>query len=270
MLVRYKVGKTTFELVTKEGSVNKYRKGEIKSLDDVLLAETVFTSYARKEKASSSELSAAFETDSLRECIETILHKGDVQVSSAERKEKLEQRRREIVNFIHKYYVDPSKKLPHPVSRIENALEEAKVRIDADVPAERQIPDIITKLIDIIHLKKMTMEGQLFIPHSYIGAASGILAKYVTIDRESYSSKGCTYDIAIVPGEYDLFMSDINRVTKGEYQFTVHHQQGVTSNVDDKRGRRANQAPKVEKERNLLNLWKQLKACVTYNGRICL
>lgn len=35
MLVRYRVGKTTFEVVTKEGTVQKYRKGEIKSLDDV-------------------------------------------------------------------------------------------------------------------------------------------------------------------------------------------------------------------------------------------
>lgn len=231
MLVRYRVGKTTFELVTKEGAVQKYRKGEIKSLDDVLVSDTIFTSYAKKERAGTNQLQAAFQTDSYQECVETILQHGQVQISSTERKEKLENRKREVVNFIHKYYIDPVRKLPHPVSRIENALEESKVRIDADIPVEKQIPDIVSKLIDVIPLKKTTLEGQLVIPHSFIGAVSGILAKYVTVERESYSSKGCTYDIGIVPGEYDMAMSEINRVTRGNFEFHVHSQQtgGATS-----------------------------------------
>ncbi|GJQ13593.1 hypothetical protein GpartN1_g5384.t1 [Galdieria partita] len=229
MLVRYRVGKTTFELVTREGTVQKYRKGEIKSIDDVLISDTIFTSYAKKEKAGTNQLKAAFQTDSLQNCVETILQKGEVQVSSAERKEKWEKRKREVVNFIHKYYIDPTKKLPHPVSRIENALEECKVRIDADVPAEKQVPDIVSKLVNVIPLKKTTLEGQLVIPHSFIGSASSVLAKYVTVERESYSSQGCTYDIGIIPGEYDLFMSEINRVTKGNFEFNVYSQEGGTS-----------------------------------------
>jgi ribosome maturation protein SDO1 len=164
-----------------------------------------------------------------QDCVETILQKGEVQVSSAERKEKLEKRKREVINFIHKYYVDPSKKLPHPVARIENALEECKVRVDADVPVEKQIPDIISKLVNVIPLKKTTLEGQLIVPHSFIGAASSIIARYVTVERESYSSHGCTYDIGIVPGEYDLFMSEMNRVTKGNFDFHVDSQKGAAA-----------------------------------------
>ncbi|GJD05909.1 Ribosome maturation protein SDO1 [Galdieria sulphuraria] len=207
----------------------KYRKGEIKSLEDVLLSDTIFTSYAKREKAGTNELKAAFQTDSLQSCVETILQKGEVQISSAERKEKLEKRKKEIVNFIHKYYIDPAKKLPHPMSRIENALEECKIRVDADIPVERQIPDIVSKLVNVIPLKKTTLEGQLKVPHSSIGAASSVIAKYVTVERESYSSHGCTYDIGIIPGEYDLFMSEINRVTKGNFEFNVYSQEGVTT-----------------------------------------
>jgi ribosome maturation protein SDO1 len=50
------------------------------------------------------------------EMLKQILIKGDYQESTKERKEKVEQKRKEIVNFIHKYYVDPKTKVPHPVS----------------------------------------------------------------------------------------------------------------------------------------------------------
>ena len=33
----------------------------------------------------------------------------------------------DLVNYIHKYYIDPKSKLPHPTARIVLAIEEAKV-----------------------------------------------------------------------------------------------------------------------------------------------
>lgn len=36
MLVRYKKGKTTYEVLVEEGKVTKYREGEIKNLSEVL------------------------------------------------------------------------------------------------------------------------------------------------------------------------------------------------------------------------------------------
>ena len=48
-------------------------------------------------------------------------------MTAAERKAKTEKKRAEIINYIHKYYVDPKTKLPHPVVRIDAALTEMKV-----------------------------------------------------------------------------------------------------------------------------------------------
>jgi ribosome maturation protein Sdo1 len=41
-IVRYKSGKTTYEVLTKQGTVLKYRKKQIGSLDNVLMSEEVF------------------------------------------------------------------------------------------------------------------------------------------------------------------------------------------------------------------------------------
>lgn len=50
------------------------------------------------------------------EMLKQIIMKGDYQESTKERKEKVEQKRKEIINYIHKYYIDPKTKVPHPVS----------------------------------------------------------------------------------------------------------------------------------------------------------
>jgi ribosome maturation protein Sdo1 len=74
---------------------------------------------------------AAFGTDNQTTIITRILTDGELQLSAAERKDKVDKRYREIVTYIHKSYADPKSKLPHPVTRIENALEEMKVAMHA-------------------------------------------------------------------------------------------------------------------------------------------
>jgi ribosome maturation protein Sdo1 len=34
-----------------------------------------------------------------------------------------------LVTYLNKYFVDPKTKTPHPITRIENALETIKVRL---------------------------------------------------------------------------------------------------------------------------------------------
>jgi ribosome maturation protein SDO1 len=66
------------------------------------------------------------------DCIKIIMEKGEYNLSTAERKEKVEKKRKEIINYIHKYYTDPRSKTAHPVTRIEGALSEIKYNIDPD------------------------------------------------------------------------------------------------------------------------------------------
>jgi len=54
--------------------------------------------------------------------------KGELQLTAAERQEKVRKKRAEIVNYIHKYYIDPKTKLPHPIARLDGAIDDVKVR----------------------------------------------------------------------------------------------------------------------------------------------
>jgi ribosome maturation protein Sdo1 len=54
-LVRFKHGKDSFEVLSKPGSVLKYRKGAL-GWDNVLVSEIVFKNSAKGDRASASEL----------------------------------------------------------------------------------------------------------------------------------------------------------------------------------------------------------------------
>jgi len=234
MLVRYKAGKTTFEVLTKEGAAMKFRDGDLKSLDDVCVAREVFSNYSKGERASADQLKSAFDTEDLSACLEAILQKGTVQVSAAERKEKLEKKRLEIIQLLHKYYVEPKTRKPIPVTRLENALTEAKVRIDAEQAAERQVPDIVSKLVSLLPMKKLSMEVTITVPHKHLGAAGNVLAKYFEVSRENYTSEGCTMEASVVPGEYDTAVKELVKATKGEYTLDIAGQEtGSASTTEE-------------------------------------
>lgn len=47
------------------------------------------------------------------------------------------------------------------VTRIQNALEQLKVRIDPDAPTEKQVQDIVKRLPEVMPIRKSEMEGTI-------------------------------------------------------------------------------------------------------------
>jgi len=108
-VVRYKVGKSNFEILTKPGSVLKYREGKL-GWDNVPFADVVYKNQAKGDKASAIELKAAFKTENENESMKIIAEKGELQLTTGERKDKVDKKRAEVINYIHKYYTDPKSK----------------------------------------------------------------------------------------------------------------------------------------------------------------
>jgi len=171
------------------------------------------------------ELKAAFNTDDVKAIAKLIVDKGEVQLTDAERREILEKKRNEIINYIHKYFIDPKTKTMIPVTRIDNALTELKIKVEADQPVEKQIQEILKKLPGVLTIKRAEITGVVSTTHQYLGQVSGVLKKYnVTIQGESYTTDGCEYTVSMVPGDYDKIISDLNSATKGDYDFKIDGQ----------------------------------------------
>ena len=89
--------------------------------------------------------------------MKTIVLKGEVQLSAAERKEKMDKKRAEVLDHIHKYTLDPKTNLPHPMVRIENAISQLKVKIDSELPADKQAMEILKVFTAVVLVFFLTL-----------------------------------------------------------------------------------------------------------------
>jgi len=223
-LVRLKVDKNNFEVLTKKGAALQYREGRL-GFSNVLFADEIYTNQSKAQRANDADLLKAFGTTVIEQCAKVIVDKGELQLSTAERKDKVDKRRAEMVQYIHKYYIDPRTKTPHPVTRIENAFEELKITVDPEMAAERQLQEkVLKRLPEVLPIKRSEMTGTLTVPSSVIGQAMGVIKKFAQVSGESYTGDNWTAQVSLVPGDYDIFMSDLRNVTKGDYNFDVDGQ----------------------------------------------
>lgn len=234
-VIRMKIGKTTFEVLAKPGNAMKYRGGKL-GYDKVLLTDEVFTDANKGKKASLAELKKALpdhlkgrlaagtEIKSMPDAARIIVDHGDIALTTAERQEAARARRAALVEHIHKYFIDPKSKRPHPAARIETALDNIKLRIDGDTPLERLVADALKKLPDVLPLKKVTMGGTLTVPHALVSQVQASVSKMVTIDRQTYDADGCTMCVSMCPGDLDGLLRALERIGKGAIQMEVNMQ----------------------------------------------
>jgi len=157
LVVKFKKGNSTFEVLTKVGSMEPYRAGEL-NIDQVLEVEEIFKNASKFDKIKSSLLKKTFGTDNKRECILTILNEGTYPLSKKELQQKVQTRRGEILNYLHKYYHEPLKdgtSRPHPLTRLDGVLQDMKINIDPHMSVNQQIKSIIKPLPEYLPVKPM-------------------------------------------------------------------------------------------------------------------
>ena len=198
-LVRYSKGKKRFEVMTKDGSVRKYRDGKL-GWNNVLVADQVFTDSRKGNVAKAKDLREVFGTDDLTTCLQKIVQDGELQVSAQERKEDFAKHRRAVLAHIHKTYTD-AKGLPHPMLRLEAVVDEVKgVRLDPHSQVEKQAEDIVKKLQGTLVFKKNTSEYAVLVKHAYARKAQSVVYKFTEVRK---GRLGCTrmyLDISDITG----------------------------------------------------------------------
>ena len=153
-VVKYKVGKDTFEIICKSETVMRYRNGKL-SRDKVLVSDVIYQDANKGNRAKASDLSKIFGTTDQSQIVEKILIEGEYKLTTKENREKIDQQRRAIVNYIHTNFVDPKSGLPHPATRIDEVLTQIKLRVDPDTPAEYQFLKVRRQINDVIALKSL-------------------------------------------------------------------------------------------------------------------
>jgi ribosome maturation protein SDO1 len=224
---KYTVARVTrenehFEILVKPQKALDYRMGKIAAITEVLAGETIFSDANKGTKVSEEALKKAFgTTDTLKIAIE-ILKTGTLQLTTEQRRKMIEDKRKQVVDFISRQCIDPRSNLPHPPTRIENAMEQIRYSIDPFKSVEEQAKDIIKLLRVVLPLKMELMNLNVTVPAEYSARAYGAIKGFGTIKREEWRADGSWAGILEMPaGLYAPFLEKFGEVTKGNGEAKV-------------------------------------------------
>lgn len=215
-VARITKGTDHFEILVKPEKALDYRSGKLASITEVLVADTIYSDANKGTRASEESQRKAFGTTESLKIAEIILKTGTVQLTTEQRRKMVEDKRRQIVDFIARQCVDPRTNLPHPPMRIENAMEQIHYPIDPFKPIEEQARDIIKLLRPILPLKMEQVSVGVTIPAQYSSRAYGTIKGFGTIKREEWRADGSWYGILEMPaGLYAPLVEKLGEITKG-------------------------------------------------------
>lgn len=220
-VARLKKEGRTFEVVIDPdlAIVYKEKGGDVR---EALHAEKIFADAHKGQHATDDELEAVFGTKDTIKIAETIIRDGMIQVTHEHREKKRAEKMKRIVELIRVNAIDARTGLPHPPIRIENAMEEAKVRIDENKSAEDQLHDVITMLRPILPLKIDVKDIELHVPANYAAKLYGTLKNYGKIKHEDWLDDGSLLVVVEIPAglQTDLF-DDVSAKTHGSVEIKV-------------------------------------------------
>jgi len=221
-LARLKKSGQNFEVVINSDNAVAFKQGKDIAVEDIITNEKVFADAKKGLLASEKLMQQLFNTTDVKEIAKIIIKEGDIQLT-AEYKQKLrDEKKKRIINFIHVNGVDPKTGLPHPVTRIENAFEEAKVHINEFKSEEKQIDDILKKLRIILPIKFEVDEIELKIPAAYAAKMYSIVKGFSKIIKEDWLNDGswkCVVEISA--GLKQDFFDRLNSMTHGEIETKI-------------------------------------------------
>lgn len=215
VIARFESHGERFEIIISPDAIARIRDGSPLNMED-LASEFIFYDAKKGNKASEDKMEEVFNTNSIEEIAKIIVLKGDVQLTTEQRHEMQEKKKKRVVDIIVRNSMDPSTKTPHPRQRIELAMEEAGIHIDPFKPVDQQVKNVIETLRPIIPISMEQVKISVKISAQYVGKAYGVARGYGVLEREDWQSDGSWIGIVRIPaGMQTDFYDKLNEATKG-------------------------------------------------------
>ena len=213
---------TTFEVLVDPELALAFKTEQNADVRAVLASDKIFKDSKKGDKASEEMVQKAFGTSDVTKVAAEIIRKGEIQITTEQRRKMREQRLRQIVTLISKRAINPQTGAPHPPARVESAISDAKVHVDEFKSAEEQLAAIIKALQPIIPLKFEMRRIAVKIPTAYTGKASRVVKSLGTVKQEQWLNDGSWAAVVEIPaGIQAEFFDKLNELTRGEAQTKV-------------------------------------------------
>ena len=221
-LVRYSFEGEKFEIMVKPDPALDYKMGKKKDISAVLISDEIYTDSGKGTRPSAEKLLKAFKTEDSTKIAEMILEKGDLNLTTDQRRKMMEGKKKQIVTYIAKTYVDPKSHLPHPPLRIEQAMKDGRVSVDPQKSVDEQIKYIVDQLRSIIALKSESLKLEIIIPAQFASQSYAVLKSVGSLQSEEWQNNGSLKAILEIPAAARPNVIDrLGSITKGSASVEV-------------------------------------------------
>ncbi len=222
VIARFEKAGEKFEVLVKPDAVQRLRDGKDTDLMAELAIDQIFRDAHKGSKASEEKMQEFFgSTEPLKVATQIIRH-GEIQLTTEQRRQMLEAKRKQIVQYIAQNAINPQTNTPHPPQRIEIAMEEAKVHIDPFKGVEEQVKDILDALRPLIPIRFEKARIAVRLTAEDSAKCYGDLKSFGTILKEEWSPSGAGIGVVEMPaGMQTDFFDRINAKTKGNAEIKV-------------------------------------------------
>ena len=211
-----------FEILVKPDPALDYKMGKPTPISQMLVIDEIYTDASKGTHASDEKLQKAFGTTDPGAVAEDIMKHGELQLTTEQRRQLVEDKRKQIIAFISRNCLDPRTGTPHPPLRIEQAFNQIRLVVDPFKPAEEQAKAVIEELRTLlpIRIDKMKVAVKVFPEHA--AKAYGSIKGFGTITKEEWQKDGSLVALVEMPaGLYGSFVDRLGKLTQGTVQTKV-------------------------------------------------
>jgi ribosome maturation protein SDO1 len=214
-----------FEILVDPRQAGLVRQGQQVNIEDVVAALNVFGNASKATRASDEALMKVFHTTDFTSVARKIIEKGEIHLTAEQRKQMIEEKRRQVITFIARNSVNPQTGHPHPPARIEMAMEEARVNIDPFKHLEEQVKETVKALRPLLPIRFEELRLAIKIPPDYAAKAYGDITAGSVMEKEEWQKDGSWVCVVRIPaGIQGDFYDLINKLSKGEGQVKILNQ----------------------------------------------
>ncbi len=211
-----------FEVMVRPDAVQKLRDGKDVSILENLAIDEIFRDAHKGSKASEEKMQEFFGTTDPVEVARQLIKKGEIQLTTDQRREMQEVKRKQIVQYISANAVNPQTGAPHPPQRIEIAMEEAKVHVDPFKSVEEQVKEVLVALRPLIPIRFEKARIAVKLTAEDSAKCYGDLKGFGTILKEEWQRDGSWIGVVEMPaGMQTEFLERLNAKTKGNVEAKV-------------------------------------------------
>lgn len=215
-----------FEILVDPNLAMDLKHGKAVDFDELLAIDSVFKDAHKGEAKGEDSLKKVFGTTKALEIAKRIILEGEVQLTTQQRRDIAERKRKEVINFISRNAMNPQTKAPHPVQRIEAALNEIKFNVDINKSTQDMVQEALKGIRKLLPISMEKLSLAVRIPAEFAGRASPVLHKY-ELKKEEWQNDGSLVALLEVPAgaKQDLF-NELNHLTHGQVESRILENKG--------------------------------------------